>query len=149
MKLLDIVFTGLICCNAFWAVSCASEAGDPPVPSGSSVCDSKLVFSSKDSSSSSSSRGNNDINRRSLSPWSWRTSTDKNRIPLTLWEAECNGSFCSRPNPQHKDGLSLNSVPIYQNILILTRNDSSPCFTASYRSVAVGCTCVWAKIIQN
>ncbi|XP_054471825.1 interleukin 17a/f2 [Anoplopoma fimbria] len=110
-------------------------------------CDSTLAFSSD--ASSSSSEGNRNIHLRSLSPWSWRSSTVANRIPSTLWEADCSSNFCSSPNEEQMDGHDLNSLPIYQNVLVLNRKDHGRCYVASYQSVAVGCTCVWAKKTQN
>ncbi|XP_063737031.1 interleukin 17a/f2 [Eleginops maclovinus] len=119
----------------------SSSSSSPPPPS----CDSMLAFSS---SVSSSSEGNGNIHRRSLSPWSWRSTTDRNRIPSTLWEAECSSSSCSSPNKQ-KDRHSLNSVPVHQNVLVLTRTPGGRCYTASYQSLVVGCTCVRAKTHQS
>lgn len=74
-----------------------------------------------------------------------RSSTVKTRIPATLWEAECSSSYCSSAGARQTDGLGLNSVPVYQNLLVLNRQKGGDCFTASYQSVAVGCTCVWAN----
>ncbi|XP_070765546.1 interleukin 17a/f2 [Enoplosus armatus] len=142
MELRRSVCTLLVCCIALWVVSSSSRVEAPPPPG----CDSMLAFSSE---VSSSSEGNGNIHSRSLSPWSWRSSTVKNRIPSTLWEAECSFSFCSSPKPGQKGRDNLNSVPIYQNVLVLNRQEGGRCYTASYRSVAVGCTCVWAKTNQN
>ncbi|XP_044052219.1 interleukin 17a/f2 [Siniperca chuatsi] len=143
MKLRHGVCTLLVCCSVLWVVCSSSRVKAPPPPPG---CDSMLAFSSE---VSSLSEGNGNIHGRSLSPWSWRSSTVKNQIPSTLWEAECSSSFCSSPNPGQTDGHNLNSVPIYQNVLVLKRQDGGRCYTASYRSVAVGCTCVLAKTNQN
>ncbi|KAM8762984.1 interleukin 17a/f2 [Acanthopagrus schlegelii] len=143
MKLTHGVFTLLICCSVLWVLSSAAKLKAPPPPPG---CDSMLAFSSE---LLSLSEGNGNIHSRSLSPWSWRSSTVKNRIPSTLWEAECSSSFCSSPNPGHKDGHNLNSVPVYQNVLVLNRQDGQRCYTASYQSVAVGCTCVRAQSSLN
>ncbi|KAM9367056.1 interleukin 17a/f2 [Symphorus nematophorus] len=147
MRLRRSVCTLMVCCSVFWVVSSSSTVEAPssssPPPPG---CDSMLTFSSN---VTSSAEGNGNIHSRSLSPWSWRSSTVKNRIPVTLWEAECSSSFCSSPNPGQTDGHNLNSVPVYQNILVLTRQDRGSCYTASFRSVAVGCTCVWARTDEN
>ncbi|KAK2920473.1 interleukin 17a/f2 [Channa argus] len=143
MKLRIDVFALLLCCGVLWpAVASSYMVTTPPPP----VCDSTMTFSTDVSSSSD---GNGNIHSRSLSPWTWRSTTVKNRIPSTLWEAECSGSFCSNPNPGHRDRHNLNSVPVYQNILVLNRQEAGDCYIASYKSVAVGCTCVWAKISQN
>uniref|UniRef100_A0A673BTK5 Interleukin 17a/f1 n=1 Tax=Sphaeramia orbicularis TaxID=375764 RepID=A0A673BTK5_9TELE len=126
-----------VCCSALWVVS-SSVVKAPPRPG----CDSTLAFSSD---VLSLSEGGGDIHSRSVSPWRWRSSTVKTRIPSTLWEAECSSSFCSGADTRRTDVLGLNSVPVYQNLLVLTRQEGGDCFNASYRSVAVGCTCVWAK----
>ncbi|XP_028999811.1 interleukin 17a/f2 [Betta splendens] len=85
------------------------------------------------------------IHNRSLSPWRWRSSKVRNRIPATIWEAECTSSVCSSPFPGHQGGQYLNSVPVYQTVLVLTRQERGSCYVASYKSVAVGCTCVLAR----
>lgn len=79
----------------------------------------------------------------------FRTSTNPNQIPSTIWEAECTGHFCSVLSPGQPDAYRLNSVPIRQTVLVLTRNNGSRCYTATYRSVAVGCTCVRAVVNQS
>uniref|UniRef100_A0A3Q3VUP0 Interleukin 17a/f1 n=1 Tax=Mola mola TaxID=94237 RepID=A0A3Q3VUP0_MOLML len=119
-----------VCCSALWVVSSSTRVKPAPPPP---ACDSMLAFSSE-LPSSSEEHGN--IHSQSLSPWRWRSSTVKNRIPSTLWEAECTSSSCSSPYPD------LNSVPVYQNVLVLNRRDASRCFAASFQTVAVGCTCV-------
>ncbi|XP_038557975.1 interleukin 17a/f2 [Micropterus salmoides] len=129
----------LVFCSVLWVVSSSVNASPPG-------CDSTLAFSSD---VASSSEGNGNIHSRSLSPWSWRSSTVKNRIPATLWEAECSNSFCSSPNPGQPNKYNMNSVPIYQNVLVLNQQRGVHCYTASYLSVAVGCTCVVAKTNQN
>ncbi|XP_026234544.1 interleukin 17a/f2 [Anabas testudineus] len=139
---LDIC-TLLVCCSVLWVDFSSSTDTDPPPPPH---CDSRLALSSE---VTSSSEGNGNIHSRSLSPWSWRSSTVRNRIPSTLWEAECSSSFCTSPNPGHRDGQNLNSVPIYQSILVLNRQPGGHCYTASYQSVAVGCTCVSARVNQS
>ena len=69
----------------------------------------------------------------------------KNRIPSTLWEAECTSSFSSGTRPGQKV-QDLNSVPIYRNILVLTRQKNRHCYTTSFQLVAVGCTSVRGTI---
>ncbi|XP_075939283.1 interleukin 17a/f2 [Anarhichas minor] len=130
----------LVCCSVLWVVASSSRVKTPP--STPPRCDATLAFSSE---VSSSSEGNGNVHLRSLSPWIWRSSTVPNRIPSVLWEAECSSSLCSGPD----GGQDLNSVPIYQNVLVLNRQDRGRCFVASYRSVAVGCTCVWAKTSKD
>ncbi|XP_068446727.1 interleukin 17a/f2 [Clinocottus analis] len=141
MKLRGNAELQLVCCSVLWVVVSSSPgvtAPPPPPPR----CSSTLTFSSE---VASYSEGNGNINLRSLSPWTWRSSTSSTRIPSTLWEAECSGGSCSGLD----GGLDLISVPIYQNILVLTRRARGRCFVASYRSVAVGCTCARAQTVQN
>ncbi|XP_016520528.1 interleukin 17a/f2 isoform X2 [Poecilia formosa] len=125
--------TLLVLCSALWVIS------------GQLPCDSMLVFSSD----VPPAEGNGNVHQRSLSPWSWRSSTVKNRIPSTIWEASCSTRFCSGPKPGQEEEHNWNSVPIHQNILVLTRMEGSRCYNASYLSVAVGCTCVRASTEQN
>ncbi|XP_016520527.1 interleukin 17a/f2 isoform X1 [Poecilia formosa] len=122
-----------VLCSALWVIS------------GQLPCDSMLVFSSD----VPPAEGNGNVHQRSLSPWSWRSSTVKNRIPSTIWEASCSTRFCSGPKPGQEEEHNWNSVPIHQNILVLTRMEGSRCYNASYLSVAVGCTCVRASTEQN
>ncbi|XP_039990429.1 interleukin 17a/f2 [Xiphias gladius] len=145
MKLRHSICSLLVCCSVLWVVVSSSSrvTARPPPPPG---CVYKLAFSSE---VSSLSEGNGNIHSRSLSPWSWRSSTLKNRIPSTLWEAECSSSFCLSPNPGHTDKYDLKSVPIYQKVLVLNRQRGQHCYTTSHQSVAVGCTCLWARTIQN
>lgn len=79
----------------------------------------------------------------------FRSSTDPNQIPSTIWEAECTSDSCSALWPGQPDAHRLNSVPIWQAILVLIRNNGSRFYTATYRSVAVGCTCVRARTTQS
>ncbi|XP_076595352.1 interleukin 17a/f2 [Chaetodon auriga] len=144
MELRHSVCTLLACCSVLWVVSSSSRVKAPPPPPPPPGCDSMLAFSSEVSSSSEEN-----IHSGSLSQWNWRSTTVRNRIPSTIWEAECSSSFCSSPSPGQTDRHSLNSVPVYQNVLVLTRQDGRRCYNASYQSVAVGCTCVWAKTNQN
>uniref|UniRef100_A0A3Q2X5R2 Interleukin 17a/f2 n=1 Tax=Haplochromis burtoni TaxID=8153 RepID=A0A3Q2X5R2_HAPBU len=129
-----------VCCSALWVAHSEVET------ESAAECDTMLTFSSE---ITSLTEGNGDIHSRSLSPWNWTPNTDRNRIPRTLWEAECSTSFCSSPIPGQKDQHNLNSVPIYQDILVLTSHNGRRCYKASFRSVAVGCTCVRAETDQK
>ncbi|XP_058485997.1 interleukin 17a/f2 [Solea solea] len=124
-----------VCCSVLWVVVSSTSSNV------TAECDSMLAFSSD---ISPVSEGGGNIHRRSLCTWKWRSSTVKNRIPSTLWEAECSSSLCSSPNKP-----SLNSLPIYQSVLVLHRQRGGSCYTASFQSVSVGCTCVLAKTSQN
>ncbi|KAF7212162.1 interleukin-17A-like [Nothobranchius furzeri] len=126
--------------QVFFSALRVGSSSDEQAPTP--TCDSILTFSLENKVLPESSRN---INSRSLSPWSWRSTTLKDQIPSTLWEAECSSTFCSSPDLGQTDHQNLNSVPVYQNILVLNRRQNESCYTASYRSVAVGCTCVRAK----
>ncbi|CAB1448827.1 unnamed protein product [Pleuronectes platessa] len=141
MRLRRSVGELLVCCTALWVVVSSSSSSSGVKATPPPGCDSMLSFSSE---VSSFSVGRTNVNRRSLSPWKWRSSTVKTRVPSTLWEAECIDTFCSG-----LDKHRLMSVPVYQSVLVLNRQQGALCYTASYQSVAVGCTCVWAKTSQN
>ncbi|CAJ1049953.1 interleukin 17a/f2 [Xyrichtys novacula] len=150
MKPRPSICTLLVCCSVLWVLSCSSlrvraHPSPPPPSSSPTICDARLEIPSV---FPSSFEGSGDVNNRSLSPWTWRTSMVKNRIP-TIYEAECSSSFCVSPKSGRIDGHNLNSVPIYQDILVLQRQGSGRCYKAMYQRVAVGCTCVWAKTNQQ
>uniref|UniRef100_A0A4W5P9Y9 Uncharacterized protein n=1 Tax=Hucho hucho TaxID=62062 RepID=A0A4W5P9Y9_9TELE len=92
------------------------------------------------------SEGNGNINTRSLSPWTWKTTTVENRLPPTIWEAECSSMYCVYPtNRNQYMHYGQNSVPIYKQVMVLYTSATRKCYSASFLSVAVGCTCVWAR----
>ncbi|XP_038596686.1 interleukin-17A [Tachyglossus aculeatus] len=86
------------------------------------------------------------INKRSTSPWEYHLNEDPNRFPAKIWEAKCSTTGCL--DAQKKEDPLLNSLPIYQETLVLKR-DSQSCPT-SFRMekiiVSVGCTCVTPNI---
>ncbi|TWW67565.1 interleukin 17a/f2 [Takifugu flavidus] len=133
----------LISCSALWGFAHSSSPKPPPP---SPKCDTMVALSSQ---TSSLSEGAGAIHSRSLSPWKWRSTTVKNRIPTTLWEAQCTSRVSSGPRLGQPEVHNLNSVPIYQNILVLTRQNNSHCYTASFQMVAVGCTSVRATISHS
>ncbi|XP_010876987.2 interleukin 17a/f2 [Esox lucius] len=92
------------------------------------------------------SKGNGNIHTHSLSSWTWKTTRMENRIPETIWEAVCSSMYCVYPtNSSQGVGYRQNSVPIYQQILVLHTSATSKCYRASFLNVAVGCTCIWAR----
>ncbi|KAK0141229.1 Interleukin-17F [Merluccius polli] len=121
-------------------------------------CQSVLTFSSEHPAVTIA---NGNIHTRSLSPWTWRNisavtfillafsvsrpTTVAHRIPSTIWEAECNGSYCSVAS--QPDGARSNAVPIHQSILVVNRRQGENCYVASYQTVSVGCTCVQPEIL--
>ncbi|XP_029970724.1 interleukin 17a/f2 [Salarias fasciatus] len=135
MKRSDAVVLLLVCCSALWVASSAEAEAPPP------GCNFQMAMSS-------TSDGNT---QRSLSPWSWRSSTVRDRIPATLWEAQCSSRSCPGPGPDQTQtpGRDVRSVPIYQSVLVLTRRHGARCYSASYCSVAVGCTCTRAQTRQT
>ncbi|XP_056135339.1 interleukin 17a/f2 [Lampris incognitus] len=105
-------------------------------------CNSLLSFSSN----RHTSEGNGNIHTQSLSPWTWKPTTVQGRIPSTIWEAKCSSSYCLDPNQSQPNMSSYNSVAIYQHVLVLNRKGKEKCYTTSYLLVAVGCTCVRARV---
>ncbi|KAL2098560.1 hypothetical protein ACEWY4_005040 [Coilia grayii] len=70
----------------------------------------------------------------------------KNRIPEVIYEAVCDADYCDYPDGDSDTHESLNVVPITQMVLVLqAQRGQSRGYTAHYRRVAVGCTCMWAK----
>uniref|UniRef100_A0A3Q3ADL6 Interleukin 17a/f1 n=1 Tax=Kryptolebias marmoratus TaxID=37003 RepID=A0A3Q3ADL6_KRYMA len=130
---INIKHFNIVFCSAMWLTSSTEEQAL------SSACDSTLMFSSETPVLSDSSLN---INRRSLSPWSWSSTMVRNRIPSTLWKAECSSNYCGSPNPDQTNYYNLESKPIYQNILVLNRKEGERCYTASFQSIPVGCTCI-------
>ncbi|CAB1331089.1 unnamed protein product [Coregonus sp. 'balchen'] len=57
-------------------------------------------------------------------------------------EAECSFMYCGYPTNSSQYGQ--NSVPIYQHVLVLYTSATRKCYSVSFLSVAVGCTCAWA-----
>uniref|UniRef100_A0A4W4FRY2 Uncharacterized protein n=1 Tax=Electrophorus electricus TaxID=8005 RepID=A0A4W4FRY2_ELEEL len=95
-------------------------------------------------SESETLEGNGNINNRSLSPWNWIPNSSFHRIPEVIFEAECKTDYCNYPISNQK--TELNSVPIYQDILVLKQDQANRnCFTASFQRVIISCTCVWAQ----
>ncbi|MEE6500461.1 hypothetical protein FKM82_003790 [Ascaphus truei] len=98
---------------------------------------------------SSSSSDSVPLNERSISPWSYRIDIDENRYPQKLAFAECLCSGCIK-GISGKENLSLNSVQIYQTMLVLRRKPcphkaSAYTFELEYLKVPVGCTCALPK----
>ncbi|KAM4694435.1 interleukin-17A-like [Discoglossus pictus] len=88
----------------------------------------------------------NDVSQRSLSPWDVSLDTDNNRYPHVIAEAKCRHDGCvdSKGNMD----LSVNSIPIRQEILVLYREmrGCNPIFKLEKKMVTVGCTCVSPNI---
>ncbi|XP_053721664.1 interleukin 17a/f2 [Synchiropus splendidus] len=132
MKSMANICKLLVFCSLTWVVSSTTTLPPPP------ECNATLSISP---GGSFRVKGVGDGHLQSLSPWTWRQSTVTHRIPATIWEAQCSSSNCLI------DGL--NSVPIYQNVLVLSLNSDRTCYKATYQSVAVGCTCVQVRKKQN
>ncbi|KAM4695281.1 interleukin-17A-like [Discoglossus pictus] len=83
-----------------------------------------------------------DVSKRSLSPWDISLDMDQNRYPHVIVEAKCRHDGCVDSNGNID--LSINSIPIRQEILVL-RRELSGCnyiFKLEKKMVTVGCTCV-------
>ncbi|ELV09926.1 Interleukin-17F [Tupaia chinensis] len=82
------------------------------------------------------------VHNRSTSPWDYNITRDSERFPSEIAEARCRYLGCI--NPEGKEDVSMNSVPIQQEILVL-RRESKGCpqsFRLEKVRVTVGCTCV-------
>nr|KAG8542736.1 hypothetical protein GDO81_026182 [Engystomops pustulosus] len=85
------------------------------------------------------------LNERSISPWSYRIDIDEKRFPQKLAFAQCLCNYCIS-SVSGKQNSALNSVPIYQTMLVLRRrtcptNSNLWTFTLEYLKVPVACTC--------
>ncbi|KAI7804459.1 putative interleukin 17a/f2 [Triplophysa rosa] len=109
------------------------------------TCDTAFTISSDDVTPQAENKdGNGNIHDRSLSPWTWIPKISSHRIPHVIFEARCNTEYCSYSDSEVDERL--NSVPIYQDILVLKQDTQDrTCFKATFESVVVGCTCVRAK----
>ncbi|XP_075056900.1 interleukin-17A-like [Mixophyes fleayi] len=89
----------------------------------------------------------NAIRSRSTSPWDYRSNEDNNRYPAVINEARCLHKGCV--DSEGNVDLSMNSVPIRQEILVLRREMRGciPVYKLDKELVTVGCTCV-RPIIQ-
>lgn len=82
--------------------------------------------------------------------YSFRRTFVKNGIPEVIYEAVCDSAYCDYPLRDTDAHNSLAAVPIHQVLLVLQRQTGrSKCYIAHFRRVAVGCTCVWAKMSSN
>ncbi|XP_067273886.1 interleukin 17a/f3 [Pseudorasbora parva] len=89
---------------------------------------------------------------RSLSPWTYVTSSDDSRIPQTISEAKCDKRGCITENGE--EDLGLESKPIYYQINVLKRvkgkNLMHYNLKLETKIVSLGCTCVLPKVVlQN
>ncbi|XP_052002088.1 interleukin 17a/f2 [Xyrauchen texanus] len=109
------------------------------------ICNTDLTISSfYDSSQAANTVGNGNIHNRSLSSWTWIPKISFHRIPQVIFEAQCQSEYCNYPYTGVDSRL--NSLPIYQDILVLKQDtQDGKCFRAVFERVIVGCTCVWAK----
>ncbi|XP_034974673.2 interleukin-17C [Zootoca vivipara] len=91
---------------------------------------------------------NREIHERSISPWTYRIDEDEDRYPRKLSIAECLCKGCIDVKTG-QEVTSLNSVPVFQNMMVLRRkpcqhNDEAAGFTfeVKYIDVPVACACV-------
>ncbi|XP_073523522.1 interleukin-17F-like, partial [Phyllobates terribilis] len=100
-----------------------------------------------DSSSMDGSVQMEDGPTRSLSPWEYSLSTDPNRFPIVIAEADCLTFACVDADGHESPDLI--SFPIQQEVMVLRRREQKGC-SFSYRLegevVTLGCTCVTPTI---
>uniref|UniRef100_A0A8C8SA82 Interleukin 17F n=1 Tax=Pelusios castaneus TaxID=367368 RepID=A0A8C8SA82_9SAUR len=82
-----------------------------------------------------------DIRNRSISPWDYSITKDPNRFPEVIAEAKCRHYNCV--DFLGKEDISMNSVPIQQEILVLQREQRGcqHTYRLEKKLVTVGCTC--------
>ncbi|KAM3931036.1 interleukin-17A-like [Leptodactylus fuscus] len=99
------------------------------------------------SSGSSAQFMTSSIKSRSVSPWEYSSNVDNTRFPAVINEARCLHHGCM--DSEGNVDLSMNSVPIRQEILVLRREMRGcvPVYKLDKQLVTVGCTCV-RPIIQ-
>uniref|UniRef100_A0A8C5MJP8 Uncharacterized protein n=1 Tax=Leptobrachium leishanense TaxID=445787 RepID=A0A8C5MJP8_9ANUR len=82
---------------------------------------------------------------RSLSPWNYSLTEDKNRFPAIIAEATCTHEECVDPSGNVDPNMV--SVPIKQETLVLRRHEegSSKGIFLDKQIITAGCTCVWPE----
>ncbi|PIO33854.1 Interleukin-17F [Aquarana catesbeiana] len=90
-----------------------------------------------------------DVRKRSVSPWEYSYDVNNNRFPSTIAEAKCLHTGCL--DAEGKVDINLNSVPISQEILVIHREMKGcvPTFKLEKKMVAVGCTCVRYRVLEQ
>ncbi|KAJ7991130.1 hypothetical protein DPEC_G00294060 [Dallia pectoralis] len=94
-----------------------------------------------------SSRPIRPIANHSTSPWTYNTTTDERWFPNSISEVKCTLKGCL--NTSGQEDRSLESKPIYHQILVLKKVMGSPeryHFRLESKVIAVGCTCVKPSI---
>ncbi|TRY75954.1 hypothetical protein DNTS_033508 [Danionella cerebrum] len=130
----------IFCAKYMILLVCALESFSFARQEQTPIFDTDLRISSDFSSSTSDEgEGNGNIHRLSLSPWTSIPTFSPNRIPKDIFKAQCNSEYCIFPNEY------LNSMPIYQDILVLKKEPGHRCFRTTFERVPVGCTCIRAK----
>ncbi|XP_029543702.1 interleukin 17a/f1 [Oncorhynchus nerka] len=87
------------------------------------------------------------IGNHSISPWTTNTTYDESRFPQTISEVRCSLEGCL--NVAGKEDRSLESKPIYHQILVLRKVMGSKdryYYRLEAKIIAVGCTCVRPSI---
>ncbi|XP_075056584.1 interleukin-17F-like [Mixophyes fleayi] len=86
------------------------------------------------------------MKKRSISPWDYSFDVNNNRFPPRIAEAKCLHTGCL--DSEGNVDISLNSVPIRQEILVIHREmrGCNPVYKLDKQLVTVGCTCVRPNI---
>ncbi|XP_062303173.1 interleukin 17a/f2 [Osmerus eperlanus] len=134
-----------VCCCIFLALRVEAINREKDCEQQKDRYDATLIIPSNyEQASYEDAEGNGNIHTQSLSPWTWKSSTLKGRIPATIWEAECSTTTCSYASIS-LGYASYNSAPIVQKVLVLQPTGNNNSYSTSYLSVSVGCTCVLAQ----
>ncbi|XP_053457898.1 interleukin-17F [Nycticebus coucang] len=86
------------------------------------------------------------LQNRSLSPWDYTVDWDPNRYPFVISQAKCRYLGCV--DALGREDMSMNSVPIQQETLVLRRKiqGCNVYFQLEKVVVTVGCTCVTPRV---
>ncbi|XP_030051435.1 interleukin-17F-like [Microcaecilia unicolor] len=88
-----------------------------------------------------------DVKSRSISPWDYSYDIDPHRVPSKIAEAKCRHDGCV--NSEGKENISMNSIPIKQEIMVLRWEMTEGCnqvYKLEKKLISVGCTCVKAIV---
>ncbi|XP_073485137.1 interleukin-17F-like [Aquarana catesbeiana] len=88
------------------------------------------------------------INERSLSPWNYTRQTSRSRMGCIMFPGEISEAKCLLERCLDADNNvihSLNSVPIYQEVLVVRFQDRNKTIKLEPKMISVGCTCIKSK----
>ncbi|XP_077346467.1 interleukin-17F-like [Lithobates pipiens] len=116
---------------------------------GIKLQDLKLLFSSNSLEEHTSHvPAFENVNERSLSPWNYTRQTSRSRMGCIMFPWEISEAKCLLERCLDADNNvinSLNSVPIYQEILVVRFQERSKTIKLEPKIIPVACTCIKSK----